>query len=68
MSVENTAFSASGEEVIARSIDIEVDDTADKLKSLAEFDAFYEIERTAREIEEDNFKRVRGLMLKLHTP
>ncbi|GAW10230.1 diphthamide biosynthesis protein [Lentinula edodes] len=58
MSVENTAFSASGEEVIARSIDIEVDDTADKLKSLAEFDAFYEIERTAREIEEDNFKRV----------
>ncbi|KAJ4493661.1 putative diphthamide synthesis protein-domain-containing protein [Lentinula edodes] len=58
MSVENTAFSASGEEVIARSIDIEVDDTADKLKSLAEFDAFYEIERTAREIEEDNLKRV----------
>ncbi|KAJ3997354.1 putative diphthamide synthesis protein-domain-containing protein [Lentinula boryana] len=58
MSVENTAFSASGEEVITRTIDVEVDDTADQLKSSAEFDAFYEIDRTVREIEEGDFKRV----------
>ncbi|KAJ3764206.1 putative diphthamide synthesis protein-domain-containing protein [Lentinula raphanica] len=58
MSIENTAFSSSGEEVISRAIDVEVDDTADQLKSSAEFNAFYEIERTAKEIEEGNFKRV----------
>ncbi|KAJ4490628.1 putative diphthamide synthesis protein-domain-containing protein [Lentinula aciculospora] len=58
MSVENTLFSASGEEVITQTIDVEVDDTADNLKSSAEFNAFYEIERTAREIEEGDFKRV----------
>ncbi|KAJ3967602.1 hypothetical protein EV361DRAFT_807008 [Lentinula raphanica] len=58
MSIENTAFSSSGEEVISRAIDVEVDDTADQLKSSAEFNAVYEIERTAKEIEEGNFKRV----------
>ncbi|KIK64153.1 hypothetical protein GYMLUDRAFT_57148 [Collybiopsis luxurians FD-317 M1] len=58
MSIENTAFSSSGEDAIARTIDVEVDDTAHRLQSTAEFDAFYEIERTANEIQAGNFKRV----------
>ncbi|KAF9074276.1 putative diphthamide synthesis protein-domain-containing protein, partial [Rhodocollybia butyracea] len=58
MSAENTAFSSSGEEVITRTIDVEVDNTADNLNSSAEFDAFYEIEQTATEIEQADYKRV----------
>lgn len=61
MSVDNTAFSSSGEDAIARTLDVEVDKTADNLKDSAEFDAFYEIERIAREIEQGDFKRVSGL-------
>lgn len=57
MSAENTAFSSSGEEVITRTIDVEVDNTADNLNSSAEFDAFYEIEQTATEIEQADYKR-----------
>lgn len=60
MSVENTAFSSSGEDAITRTLDVEVDQTADMLKHPAEFDAFYEIERIAREIEQGDFKRVSG--------
>lgn len=60
MSVDNTAFSSSGEDAITRTLDVEVDETADNLKHPAEFDDFYEIERITREIEQGDFKRVRG--------
>ncbi|KAE9394949.1 diphthamide biosynthesis protein [Gymnopus androsaceus JB14] len=46
------------EEAIHRTLDVQLDQTADNLKLSAEFDAFYEIERIAREIEQGDFKRV----------
>ncbi|ESK91334.1 diphthamide biosynthesis [Moniliophthora roreri MCA 2997] len=57
MSTENTAFSTSGEEAIKRTIDVEIDETADHLTSEG-FDDFYEIDRTAEEIEQGDFKRI----------
>lgn len=57
---EHTAFSTFDEDAISRRIDVEVDRTADKLSSSREFEEFYEIERTAREIVEGGFKRVSG--------
>ncbi|EEB95338.1 hypothetical protein MPER_05702, partial [Moniliophthora perniciosa FA553] len=57
MSAENTAFSTSGEEAIKRTIDVTIDETADHLTSEG-FDNFYEIDRTAEEIEQGDFKRV----------
>lgn len=56
--MEVTAFSTSGESAISRSIDIEVDETADQLPSSKEFEKFYEIERTVQEIVQGRFKRV----------
>ena len=55
---ENTAFSTSGEDAIKRTIDVKIDETADRLSSSYEFDLFYEIDRTADEIIKGDFKRV----------
>lgn len=52
---ERTAFSASGEDAITRTIDVQIDETA---SSSREFGTFYEIERTANEIVSGDFKRV----------
>ncbi|KAK7022945.1 Diphthamide biosynthesis protein 2 [Paramarasmius palmivorus] len=57
MAAENTAFSTSGEEAIKRTIEVKIDETADHLSSEG-FDEFYEIDRTAKEIEEGDYKRV----------
>jgi diphthamide biosynthesis protein 2 len=53
-----TAFSASGEDIINRTIDLEIDDKSDLPSSSHEFDAFYELERTADEILKGDFRRV----------
>jgi len=58
MATENTAFTASGEDAIVRAIDIQADTTADELPQ-SDFDDFYEITRTAEEIIQNNYKRVR---------
>jgi diphthamide biosynthesis protein 2 len=55
---EHTTFSTSGEDAIKRTIDVQIDETTDLLSSSEEFDAFYEIERTANEIVGGDFKRV----------
>ncbi|TFK35797.1 hypothetical protein BDQ12DRAFT_725587 [Crucibulum laeve] len=52
-----TSFAPSGEETINRIIDVKPDDDAYKL-SESQFDAFYEIERTALEIESGDYKRI----------
>jgi len=57
MSGETTAFAASGEDAIARTIDVQLDTTANQL-SPSEFEDFYEIERTAAEIVGGDYKRV----------
>lgn len=58
MAAENTAFSSAGEEAITRSIDVEVDLTAQHLRSEEQFEDFYEIGSTARELVERGYKRV----------
>lgn len=58
MATEYTAFSTSGEDAITRTINVEADETADKLAE-DEFDEFYEIERTVEEIVKGDYKRVR---------
>lgn len=58
---EHTAFSTSGEDAITRTIDVKVDTTADQLAS-SEFDQFYEIERTAGELIEGDYKRVSSFL------
>lgn len=55
---EHTAFSTSGEDAIKRTIDVKIDETADRLSSSHEFDLFYEIDRTADEIIKGDFKRI----------
>ncbi|RDB21855.1 Diphthamide biosynthesis protein 2 [Hypsizygus marmoreus] len=57
MSTEHTAFSTSGEDAITRTIDVEVDTTADRLPP-TEFDNLYEIERTSAEIVSGDYKRI----------
>lgn len=58
MASEHTAFSTSGEDAIARKIDVQVNTTANILAS-TEFNDFYEIDRTAEEIIKGDYKRVR---------
>jgi len=53
-----SAFSTADESAIARTINISSDTVADHL-SVEEFDDFYDIQRTADEITQNNFKRVR---------
>ena len=55
-----SAFSASGEEAIARSIDITCTTSAQRPES-SSIAEFYEIERTAEIILEGDFRRVRSL-------
>ncbi|KAJ7471988.1 putative diphthamide synthesis protein-domain-containing protein [Mycena latifolia] len=55
MAAENTAFSTSGADVIARTIDVQPDKT---VTSASELDHFYEIERTIAEILVGDYKRV----------
>lgn len=56
-----TAFSASGEEAIARSIDVTSNSSAQRpeFSNVAEF---YEIDRTVEIILKGDFKRVRSLL------
>ncbi|KAG6860061.1 hypothetical protein C0991_012291 [Blastosporella zonata] len=57
MSTENSAFSASGEDAITRSIDVHADITSSQLAP-SEFDDFYDIERTSKEIINGDYKRI----------
>lgn len=57
MASENTTFSTSGEDAITRSIDVEVDQTAQSL-GLEDFEDFYDVERTANEIINGDHKKV----------
>jgi len=52
-----TSFSSSGEDVISQTIEVAPDTSADVL-SPEDFDKFYDIERTAEEIIQGNYKRV----------
>jgi len=56
-SEQTTSFSTSGEDAITRVIDVQPDQSADVLPP-DEFDEFYDIERTAREIIKGDFRRV----------
>jgi len=58
MPAEASVFSTADESAIARKINISSDTAADHL-SVEEFDDFYDIQRTADEITQNNFKRVR---------
>jgi hypothetical protein len=57
--MSTTAFSPSGEDAIARAIDIQVDAAEILDPSTPAFDEFYEIKRTASEIIDGGYKRVR---------
>jgi len=57
MSAEHTVFSASGEDAITRVIDIHTEEVTFNDEH---FDEFYEIARTAEEIIEGDYKRVRS--------
>lgn len=59
---ESTAFSTSGEEAITRTIDISAPPPSHSL-SPAEFEAYYEIRRTVREIVDNDYKRVSNIRL-----
>ena len=54
---ENTAFSSSGEDVIARTIDVAPDGPSN-VRSEQDLVDYYDIERTALEINKGNYKRV----------
>ncbi|KAK7681840.1 hypothetical protein QCA50_015187 [Cerrena zonata] len=54
---ENTAFSSSGEDVIARSIDVAPDGPSN-VRSEEDFANYYDIERTASEINKGDYKRI----------
>ncbi|KAF5376495.1 hypothetical protein D9615_008664 [Tricholomella constricta] len=57
MATDHTAFAASGEDAIARALDVHADTTADQL-SQSEFNEYYEITRTAEEIIKGDYKRI----------
>ncbi|KAG6816756.1 hypothetical protein H0H87_003151 [Tephrocybe sp. NHM501043] len=57
MATEHSAFAASGEEVITRSLDVRADTTSNELDP-AEFDSFYDIVRTAEEVVNGDYKRI----------
>ncbi|KAF9039326.1 diphthamide biosynthesis protein [Panaeolus papilionaceus] len=57
MDSETNTFAASGADVITRTIDVDIDTTADQL-SQEEFQDFYEIDRTAKEIVQGDYKRI----------
>jgi diphthamide biosynthesis protein 2 len=53
----STAFSTSDKDAIERTINVDIGETTSHLSS-NEFEEFYEIELTAREIIQGNFNRV----------
>jgi diphthamide biosynthesis protein 2 len=55
---ENNTFSSSGQDVIAKSLDVVADHDADALDADA-FGEYYEIARTVEEIVRGSWKRVR---------
>ncbi|PPQ63650.1 hypothetical protein CVT24_004424 [Panaeolus cyanescens] len=55
--METNTFAASGADVIARTIDIDVDTTAEQL-SPEEFQDFYDIDETADKIVREDYKRI----------
>lgn len=57
MPAESSVFSTTGESAITRTIDVRPDTTADQL-SVEDFDDFYDIQRTADEIVQGDYKRV----------
>ena len=57
MAVESTAFSTSAEEAITRTIDVSAPPPSQTL-SAEQFEAYYEIQRTVREIVDNNYHRV----------
>ncbi|KAG5730849.1 hypothetical protein E4T56_gene16139 [Termitomyces sp. T112] len=57
MAAEHSAFAASGEDAINRTLDVHADNTADEL-SPSEFEEFYEISRTAKEIVKGDYRRI----------
>jgi hypothetical protein len=57
---ENSTFSSSGFDAITQSIPISADTSADQLPP-AEFEAYYDIARTADSIIGNGWKRVRFL-------
>lgn len=59
-----TSFSSSGEDVISQAIEVTRDTSANVL-SPEQFDAFYEIKRTAKEIVHGDYKRVRTTFIPL---
>ncbi|KII84822.1 hypothetical protein PLICRDRAFT_57334 [Plicaturopsis crispa FD-325 SS-3] len=58
MSADPTTISASGEDAITRTIDVNVDETPNPLSSPDEFEDYYEINRTAEEIARRGYKRI----------
>ncbi|KAJ3485157.1 hypothetical protein NLJ89_g11921 [Agrocybe chaxingu] len=52
-----TSFLSSGEDAIARDIDVKPDESADVLQP-NEFEEFYEIERTAEQIVKGDYHRI----------
>ena len=54
----SNTFSASGEGIIGRHIQVEADQTADRLNSHQEFEDYYEIDRTVDEIVKGDYQRV----------
>lgn len=59
MMPENTPFSASGEDAIARTIDVESTGVPDGL-SCEDFEDYYDINRTVDEIIRGDYKRVQS--------
>lgn len=55
---DNTIFSTSGEDAISRTIAVEKDETIEHFSSLAEFEEYYEIQRTADIISKGKYQRV----------
>ncbi|GLB42706.1 putative required for the first step in the synthesis of diphthamide, a post-translational modification of histidine which occurs in translation elongation factor 2 [Lyophyllum shimeji] len=57
MADEHHAFASSGEDAIARALDVRADTTADELP-LSQFDEYYEIARTADGIINGDYRRI----------
>ncbi|KAH0582503.1 hypothetical protein H2248_010446 [Termitomyces sp. 'cryptogamus'] len=57
MAAEHSAFAASGEDAINRTLDVHADNTANEL-SPSEFEEFYEISQTAKEIVKGDYRRI----------
>lgn len=56
-----STFSASGEDAITRTIELNMDSSHTQIIAPSDFLEIYEIERTVAAIVEGNFKRVRSI-------